>query len=115
MTTSTSLSTFVALCLVALAPGAGHAEPLPSAAAKQADRCIAVIRARVQVPGTTRIRHTITDIRTVGARREFMVASAVYGSSGQDGQSFVSRCLAERWGDGAELKWVRPVPEGRPT
>jgi hypothetical protein len=88
------------------------ADPLPKAAGAQAGRCVAVIRAAVRGEGTTLIRHTITAIRTRGVHREFIIESAVYGSAGSDAQAFVSRCLAERWGDGADLKWVRPVPSG---
>ena len=88
-------------------------DPLPSAATAPAGRCTAVIREMVRDEGTTLIRHTITDVRTVGARREFTIESAVYGAGSPLGRSFVSRCLAERWGDGAELKSVRPVPVGQ--
>ena len=94
----------------ALLGAAAAAEPLPKAATAQAARCTAVIRPLVRDAGTTLIRHTITAVRTVGARREFTIESAVYGAASPEGRSFVSRCLAERWGDGAELKSVQPVP-----
>jgi len=90
-----------------LLAGPAAAEPLPKAANTQAGRCVAVVRAAVSEEGTIRILHTITDIRTVGARREFIIESAVYGPTSPEGRPFRSRCLAERWGEGVELKWVR--------
>jgi hypothetical protein len=96
----------------ALFAAAATADPLPRAATVQAGRCTAVIRATVRDERTTLIRHTITGVRTVGARREFTIESAVYGPARPEGRSFVSLCRAERWGEGAELSWVRPVLAG---
>ena len=112
MNIRTSIVLLVA-AMAALAAGNAAAEPLPNAAHAQASRCVAVVREAVRDSGTTRILHTITDIRTVGARREFIIESAVYGSASPDGRSFKSRCLADRWGEGAELKWVRQGANSR--
>ena len=103
---------FATLTLATFAVSAAAADPLPKAAGAQAGRCVAVIRELVRDEGTPRIHHTITDVKTRGGRRDFIIESAVYGSAGSDAQAYVSRCLAERWGDGTELKWVRPVRSG---
>lgn len=108
MSTRKPLARLAALGITALGAGVAAGDPLPVAAAAQADRCVAVVRAAVGDAQTTLIRHTITDIRTAGARREFTIQSAVYESGAGEARSFTSRCLAERWGDGAELEWVRP-------
>ncbi len=106
------ISALAALTLATLAASSATADPLPKAAGVQAGRCVAVIRELVREEGTTRIRHTITGVRTRGGSREFIIESAVYGPGGSDPREYVSRCLAERWGDGTDLKWVRPVRSG---
>jgi len=107
-------ATAMLLAAALVAPGAG-AEPLPRAAHEQAARCVATVRAAVLATGTYRIRHTVTDIRTTGMRRAFVIESVVYGADSPDGRAFVSRCLAQRWGQGAELAWVRPAPVSGPV
>lgn len=101
-------ATAMVLATALFAAGAS-ADPLPRAAKEQAARCVATVRAAVVATGTVRIRHTITGIRTVGARRAFDIESVVYGADEPAGRAFVSRCLAERWGEGAELAFVRPA------
>lgn len=98
---------FAAAALAALAATAAVADPLPHAAAEQAGRCVAAVRTAVLEGDTTRIRHTITGTRTVGVRREFIIESAVFGRHAPAARAFTSRCLAERWGAGAELVSVR--------
>jgi len=97
----------LALLATALFATAATAEPLPRVANEQAARCVTAVRAAVLSTGTFRIQHTITDIRTIGAQRAFVIESVVYAADEPAGRSFVSRCLAQRWGDGAELAWVR--------
>jgi hypothetical protein len=97
-----------ALLLAALA-GPAPAEPLPPAARDQAARCVAAVRAVIRDDMTVRLRHVITSVRTIGARRAFDIESSAWASAGAP-RPFVSRCFAERWGDGVELAWVRPAP-----
>ncbi|MDH5254983.1 MAG: hypothetical protein OEW72_03620 [Gammaproteobacteria bacterium] len=103
------VATLATLTLATLVASAAFADPLPRAASAQAERCVGVIRAKVRDGETTLIRHTVTAIGTRGARREFLIESTVYGAAGSDAQGYISRCLAQRWGDGAELQWLRPV------
>lgn len=106
------IATLATLTLVTLVASAALADPLPKAASVQAERCVGVIRAKLRDGETTLIRHTVTAIGTPGSRREFLIESIVYGAAGSDAQAYVSRCLAERWGDGAKLEWLRPVGSG---
>jgi hypothetical protein len=95
--------------LATLAATTAVAEPLPGAARDQAGRCTAAVRDAVVADGTVRIHHTITDIRTVGARRAFVIETAVFERGEAAARPFVARCLADRWGDGVELRWLRPA------
>jgi hypothetical protein len=107
-----TIASLITLTLATLAASAAAADPLPRAASAQAARCAGVVRAQVLNEDTTLIRHDVTVIGTRGARREFIIESTVYGAAGSDARAYISRCLAERWGDGAELQWLRPAAFG---
>lgn len=98
-----------AAVLLATLAGTAVAEPLPAAAHDQAARCVAAVRAVVRDDLTVRLRHVITSVRTIGARRAFEIESSAWAANAREPRPFVSRCFAERWGDGVELAWVRPA------
>lgn len=101
----TGLGLFAALA----GASAANLEAVPAAYRAQAQRCISMVRGAVVDSRTSALHHTIADIRRVGARREFTIETTVRRGSGDQPQEFSVRCLADRWGSQAELKWIRPA------
>ncbi len=95
------------LAILTLSATAGPVEPVPRLIGDEVARCVNVVRDTLVTSRTTNLHHTITRIEVKGNRRAFTISSAVYEDSDLPSRQVTSRCLAERWGDGAELEWQR--------
>lgn len=83
--------------------------PVPGMYQAQAQRCANLIREAVPraEPGT--LRHTITSYKDLGNRRQFTIQSELDHGSNAAAEEYTARCMADRWGTGAELVWLRPA------
>jgi len=112
MKTTTRHATILAVATLMTALPAAAARqnfgPVPDIYRAQAQRCAAAIRDALPAVAGGEWRHAITVMEKRGSRRAFTFESIVTRSSDGSTQGFQARCLAERWGDGTELRWVRP-------
>ncbi len=74
--------------------------------ANELARCVEIVRADLQEPGTRHLRHTVTDVRTHGFWHEFDIQSeAFYEVGGEAIRAQNFSCRAHRWNDETKIQY----------